>query len=271
LKRVTEAKVEKTNAFPPFTALESVPTLSAVQREVETYATPKAYANLGATLYFEGYIDAAICAYTKAIDRDPSNYRYYASRGYIHHVQGHTNQAHKDYCKAATCWQHADHMVLALRSCTFNSKGLYCLALEDSKASLDLNQSARAYTSKAFSMANLGKFHTILRNNPGMLTASLENYEKALSLNPNYSRAWAYKGYSLFKMNRMEEAIACCNQCLKMSPTDVPDAYYIRGCILQNQGRMHLAAKDFTEFLSIFHKAKFFTREMAEAMKKMCR
>ena len=57
--------------------------------------------------------------------------------------------------------------------------------------------------------------------------------EKAIQLDPNYSRSFCYRGYVTWKLNQNNTAMLQkgwddCTTCITKDPSDIPDAYYIR-------------------------------------------
>ena len=61
-------------------------------------------------------------------------------------------------------------------------------------------------------------------------------YDNALRIKPNYEKAWHNKGVDLGKLERHEEAIACYAKALELNPND-GDAWYNKGWNLQKLGR----------------------------------
>ena len=58
--------------------------------------------------------------------------------------------------------------------------------------------------------------------------AALANYNKAIELNPQYTDAWVRKGITLYNNKEHQEAEACLNEAVRLSPS-LFKAYYNRG------------------------------------------
>ena len=52
----------------------------------------------------------------------------------------------------------------------------------------------------------------------GDYVKAIENYDKAIELNPNYEQAWNNKGWSLSTIGRHEEAIPCYDKAIEIDP-----------------------------------------------------
>ena len=61
-------------------------------------------------------------------------------------------------------------------------------------------------------------------------------YDKAIELNPNYALAWNNKGWSLGELGRHEEAIVCCDKAIEIDPT-FAEAWNRKGRTLGALGR----------------------------------
>jgi len=84
---------------------------------------------------------------------------------------------------------------------------------------------------------------------------SIKNFDKALSLNPKYSRALVNKAYSLSELNRPEEAIHCYDQAIKYKPK-YEKAWYDKGYTLYELKRYKEAFDCFDKLTKINPKNK---------------
>ena len=82
---------------------------------------------------------------------------------------------------------------------------LCCKKLIDSSD----GKSSGAYVNMSWGLGELGRYEE-----------SLENCEKALEIDPNYSMAWNNKGYSLYKLGKAEEGLKDVEKALELDPNN---------------------------------------------------
>ena len=85
------------------------------------------------------------------------------------------------------------------------------------RSTMELKESAVNYFNIAYSFGEK-KEHV----------KAIENYNKAIELNPNYEEAWFNKGFELGKLERHEEAIAYFDKAIELNPTD-EEAWFSKG------------------------------------------
>ena len=85
------------------------------------------------------------------------------------------------------------------------------------RSTTELKESAVNYFNIAYSFGEKGDH-----------AKAIENYNKALDLNPNDEDAWHNKGVRLGKLERYKEAIECYDRVIELNPTD-EDAWYNKG------------------------------------------
>lgn len=78
-------------------------------------------------------------------------------------------------------------------------------------------------------------------------SAALANYDKALSLDPQYTDAWVRKGVTLFDMGRHSEALECVNKAVELRPMQFKGIY--------NRGKIRLKMGDIDGAINDFDKA----------------
>ena len=76
-------------------------------------------------------------------------------------------------------------------------------------------------------------------------------YDKALSLKPNFPEAYNNKGIALQKLHRMEETLSCYEAGIKQNPKGVEAFYNNRGLVYQNLGRPDEALADYSRAVEI--------------------
>jgi len=84
----------------------------------------------------------------------------------------------------------------------------------------------------------------------GQLGLSLEAYNKALSIKPDYAEAYYNMGIALKDQGKLEEAIEAYNKTLAIKP-DYADAYYNMGNALKEQGKLDEAIEAYNKALAI--------------------
>ena len=73
---------------------------------------------------------------------------------------------------------------------------------------------------------------------------AIESYNAAININPNYSEAWNNKGNVLGKLGRYEDAISAYDRTIKINPQH-PNAWYNRGNALDNLGKYEKAIESY--------------------------
>ena len=84
----------------------------------------------------------------------------------------------------------------------------------------------------------------------GQLDLSIDAYNKALAIEPNYADAYYNMGMALQRQGKLEKAIKAYNKTLAIKP-DYADAYNNVGVILQDQGKREEAVEAYIRALSI--------------------
>ena len=84
----------------------------------------------------------------------------------------------------------------------------------------------------------------------GMLEEAIEAYNKALAIKPDYAKAYYNMGVALKEQGKLKEAIEACNKALAIKP-DQADAYNNIGNVLKEQGKLEKAIEAYNKTLSI--------------------
>ncbi|MGB3459620.1 MAG: P-loop NTPase fold protein [Halobacteriota archaeon] len=88
------------------------------------------------------------------------------------------------------------------------------------RSTAELKESAVNYFNIAYSLGEKGDYEK-----------AVENYDKAIELNPNDEKAWYGKGFGLGELERHEEAIACYDKAIELNP-NYEKAWFNKGCEL---------------------------------------
>ncbi len=81
---------------------------------------------------------------------------------------------------------------------------------------------------------------------PGTLHLARDRFEKASELNPGYTNAEAYLGYTLWRQGQLDEAAGRLMKALSSDPGQ-PLAHYFLGLVFRSQGKADLAVGEFQE------------------------
>ena len=136
----------------------------------------------------------------------------------------------------------------------FDDKGLMKFLLEDEpllgdinldhyvymgRSTVELRKSAENYFNIAYSFGEKEDY-----------IKEIENYNKALELNPGYEDAWKNKGIALRNLKQYEEAIKCYDKALELNPKD-EDAWKSKGIAFSNMGKYEEAIKCYDKALEL--------------------
>ncbi|MDM8532225.1 tetratricopeptide repeat protein [Anaerolineales bacterium HSG25] len=93
---------------------------------------------------------------------------------------------------------------------------------------------------------NRGVIHQEL----GHYEEALNNYNRAISLDPNYANAYNNRGTIYYSMKRNEEALSNFNKAISVNPNYI-DAHCNRGLMYRKSGRYNEALNDYSRIISI--------------------
>ena len=80
--------------------------------------------------------------------------------------------------------------------------------------------------------------------------------DKAIKLNPKYSVAHFYKGYTFSETGKTTDSLRCYNYCIDELGLKDPVAYETRGNLLKKLGREKEAEKDFNKAKELKDRAR---------------
>lgn len=106
---------------------------------------------------------------------------------------------------------------LSIRSLSLVRRGLGDL-LQMARDTTPNEDSAEAWTDRGLTLALPAFERPYLKGGAHNLEA-LECYEKALTIDPRYFRAWLWKGYSLDELGRWHEAIQAYDKAIEIDPS----------------------------------------------------
>jgi Tfp pilus assembly protein PilF len=86
--------------------------------------------------------------------------------------------------------------------------------------------------------------------NREQLNKAIENFDKAIALNPNDYLAYSNRGAAFEKMGRLDKAIESYDRAVTLNPNDFT-AYYNRGITFAGMGQLKKAIKDFEQAIAL--------------------
>ncbi len=229
----------------------------------------KAYFEQGENYQKTGNIEAAIEAYTKAIELDnkcieaysnrgnlyknlglwekslgdydeiiairPNNATAYYNRGNLYREQGLLDQALKDYDQAIELQPD--------NAAAYGNRGvLYAEQRQEDKALLDYNQAIELGNVESYNnRGNLYRKH-------GQWHEALKDYHKAIELNRDYADAYGNRGNLYQKQGQEDKALEDYNQAIELGNVT---AYNNRGVLYKKQGQTDKALKDYDQAIEL--------------------
>jgi spermidine synthase len=99
---------------------------------------------------------------------------------------------------------------------------------------------------KAVAYSHLGNTYSV----KGNLDQAIENYQKALAINPRYEKVLCNLGDAYIGKKMFDEAISACEKAIKLNPS-YAKAYYNLGAAYASQGRMDEAITNFKRAITV--------------------
>lgn len=214
------------------------------------------------SLMQRGQYDEAIAAYNKALQINPNSAEAYIQRGVAYHRKGDLSAARRDNDRAIELLQSAirgnggqspspinDKMAIAYNNRSHVDFDLdnYQQAESDARQAITLKpQLLRAFT-------NLGN----ALHQQGRANEALQEYTRVIQQQPVdrnlLAGTYTNRGNVYQTLNQMDVALKDYNQALKIDPT-YADAYFNRAVMLERQGNLTQAARDFEQAAALYGK-----------------
>jgi tetratricopeptide (TPR) repeat protein len=101
--------------------------------------------------------------------------------------------------------------------------------------------------------------------NENKIDEALNDFNKAIQLNPGDAKAYSNRGALLLKENKIDEALDDFNKAIQLNP-DYADAYYNRGNVFYSEKRYEEAISNYTEAITLKtdYAEAYFNRGVAE-------
>ena len=184
-------------------------------------------------LYGEGAdLEAAVDAYTRAIELNPAYALAYNNRGNAKHGLGRHEAALADYDRAIEL-EPTDAGVYNNRGVAKHSLGRHQAALADYDRAIELNPAyAGAYNNRG-----------AVKNDLDQHQAALADLDRAIELNPAYADAYNNRGVAKHSLGQHQAALADLDRAIKLNPAYV-DVYNNRGAVKNDLGQHQAALAD---------------------------
>jgi len=127
------------------------------------------------------------------------------------------------------------------RAIAYNAAGQYQQAIADDDEAIRLTPSSDiAFGNRGATYANMGNF-----------SAAIRDYDSAIALKPSFARAFSNRCFARAALGQaLDQALADCNQALKLAPDDV-NTRSNRGFVYLRMGQLDPALADLNAALAI--------------------
>ena len=201
-----------------------------------------AYNNRGALYEEQGQVDLALANYAQALAIDPNYANAYKNRGLVYLKIGDKKAAISNFRQAQQLFIAQNNTASAEQTAsilqTLEQTPTQTTANSSQKESIASND-AQAYYNQAVGYHEQGE-----------VELALENYDRALALDPKLFDAYINRGVLYEGQGKTDLALADYNQALALNPNDA-NVYYNRGRLYAQQGKAELALGDFDQTLAL--------------------
>ena len=227
----------------------------------------------GNFLMLLGEIDAAIKAYSDAIELNPHYSATYNNRGLVYVDIGEYNLAIKDFNTAIELNPN-DFFAYNNRGNTYSNIGNINNAIKDFNIAITLksdyanayNNRGNAYVKKCYFERAIKDFNTAIKLEPDFagaynsrgaayhetrnLEKAIEDFNTAIKLDPNYISPYINRGRAHGRKGMIPEAIDDFSKVIELK-SDYADAYYDRGVAHGKKRDFDLAIIDYTKAIEL--------------------
>jgi len=207
----------------------------------------KAKQDLGKTLLAQGDFPSGLSELLKAVELDPENPEIHNELALAYRGMGMYTQAIEHFTRAT--------ILRPDFSEAYNNLGTVYLILEQWDLAAKYFKNAldnKLYKTPHFAYNNLG-YAYYKKGDPGV---AIENYLKAIQLQPSFSRAYHNLGVAYEAINERDKAIESYNSSIRYAPEN-PVSHFNLGKLYAEMDNIPLAIKELQETIKLDEKNTF--------------
>jgi tetratricopeptide (TPR) repeat protein len=131
-------------------------------------------------------------------------------------------------------------VIVSMSYATFKQTGIWknSMALWTYVIEKEPSSPAMAYSNRASALNDMGKFYE-----------AIEDYTKAISLDPSYARAYWSRGSVLSNIDQLDKAMEDLDKAIALEPS--ASAYYTRGTVFEKRGEEEKAIGDYERAIEL--------------------
>lgn len=224
----------------------------------ELFAQSQRFIKKGLKAESEQQYSKAIKHFTKAIRKDPQNFRGYFHRGRMRHIQNDLSGAISDYTLAV------EKTETEKNSIYFN-RALVKLDLKDYKGAIEDNSLALKFKSKnAEALLNRGIAYSLVKNYKN----AVRDFSAALTINPDNPKIYDSRAFAFDNLGNLEQAKQDYLKAMELNP--ILNRYLDIGVIYDKLGDYENALIAFSKCIEINKQdtTAFFNRSQVKFMLK---
>ncbi len=187
----------------------------------------------------QGDYAGVIANYSKVLNLEPDNPKFYVLRGIARWKIGDHHGAISDYTSAINLDSDYD-LAYHWRGYVFSKLGDLRAAIED------YNEEIRINILSAYAYYKRGSLHSKMNNH----LAALDDYSTAIRINPSLYQVFYNRGNTRYQLKDKQGALDDYNYALKLNP-NLAQAYYSRAIVYTDLGDSEKAMTDYLEAIKI--------------------
>lgn len=199
------------------------------------------YYNKGISLDRKGEYDDAIWFFTKAIELEPKKADFYHNRGFAYRKK-------KNYHKAIEDYTYAININCTHFKAYYNRAFCWDKLGQFENAENDYLQAVELQDNNISALHHLGTVREKIGGEK--LSLALENFNKVIELNPNYSPSYNGRGLVWDRFFNFEEAIKDFSKSIDLDDKNAV-YWHNRACCYRNMGLLDEAIKDFDRAVNL--------------------
>ena len=202
----------------------------------------EAYNNRGLFYFEQGKIELALRDYNQALQINPNQAQAYFNRGLLHKQMGNIAAATSDLQKAKKLYIAQNNMVNAEQATNLLK------ILDQTPTQTAVNTSQNESVNRSDAQASLD------RHENNEVNSAINNYSKAIELDPNNEKALINRGLLYQSLREYELAVEDFTRVIEINPSN-PLAYTNRSVVYFIQEKYKLAQSDSERAMKLQHSA----------------